>query len=335
MRTSTAATGGILAMILTGSSVGVLAATATLPVFAVQASRYAIAAVVVAGIVVGRARRDRVRMPRPSLRQALWALAGAGTGLVGFNLLMLLGVRHAEPAVLGSAVACIPLVLAVAAPLGAGRTPSRRLVAGAVVVSAGAVLVTGWGRTDLVGVLCAAGLIGCEASFTLCAARVVPQVGAFAYTVWTCAIAAVAFGVLSIATEHPDVAALAGTVVPVLYLGLAVTALAFVLWFTAVGRLGADRAGLCAGVSAPAAVLTGWALGSPLPGATVWAGIGLVIAGLAIGFGSGRTADGVGARGASVRRPGLEREAPSSPAGRGGSAGARETRSASRLSSAP
>lgn len=285
MNTSTAAASGILAMILTGSSVAVIGATGALPGFAVQSARYAIAAVVVAIIVAWRRRREGRRMPRPAVADIGWAFAGAGAGLVGFNLVMLLGVQHAEPAVLGSAVACIPLVLAVTAPLAAGRRPSARLVAGGVVVSAGAVLVTGWGRTDAIGLLCAGALVVCEAVFTLAAARGIIRLGAFAYTAWTCVIAAVAFGALSLALEHPDLAAIGQSIVPVLYLGVAVTAAAFVLWFSAVGRLGAERAGLSAGAAAPASVLTAWALGAPLPSPIVWVGVALIAVGLAIGFG--------------------------------------------------
>jgi len=299
MRTSTAAASGLIAMALTGSSVAVIGATATLPVFAVQAARYALAAVVVAVVLVWRARRAGRRLPRPTVADLAWSAAGAGAGLVGFNLVMLLGVQHAEPAVLGSAVACIPLVLAIAAPLGLGRTPSPRLIVGGVVVSAGAVLVTGWGRTDAVGVLCAAGLVACEAGFTLCAARGAARLGAVAYTVSTCVVAAAAFGVLSLLVERPGPAFVSRAIVPVLYLGLVVTAAAFVLWFTAIGRLGADRAGLCAGIAAPASVLTATLLGAPMPSPIVWAGMALVAAGLAVGF----------VRGPRAERPALPRSA--------------------------
>jgi len=284
MRTSTAVASGIIAMALTGSSVAVIGATGTLPSFSVQAARYAIAAGVVAAALAWRARRTGIRLPRPAPLDVAWAVAGAAVGLVGFNLVMLVGVRHAEPAVLGSAVACIPLVLAIAGPLGAGRAPSARLVVGGLVVSAGAVLVTGWGRADAIGVLCAVGLVLCEAAFTLCAARGAARLGPVGYTVWTCVVAAAAFGALAVAVERPDPAAMLRSVVPVLYLGLAVTAAAFVLWFSAVARLGADRAGLSAGVAAPASVLTAVLLGAPAPAPLVWAGMALVAVGLVIGF---------------------------------------------------
>jgi drug/metabolite transporter (DMT)-like permease len=68
------------------------------------------------------------------------------------------------------------------------------------------------------------------------------------------------------------------------YLGIAVTAVAFVLWYSSVGRLGAGRAGLLAGVAPVAAAATGVLLGGPAPGPLVWAGMAVVAAGLALGL---------------------------------------------------
>jgi drug/metabolite transporter (DMT)-like permease len=66
-----------------------------------------------------------------------------------------------------------------------------------------------------------------------------------------------------------------------------VTALAFVLWYGAVAALGPGRAGLLTGVVPVAAAGLGAALGGPLPGPAVWAGIALVGAGLALGVSGG------------------------------------------------
>jgi drug/metabolite transporter (DMT)-like permease len=63
-----------------------------------------------------------------------------------------------------------------------------------------------------------------------------------------------------------------------------VTAIAFVLWYTSVDRLGAGRAGLLTGVAPIAAAVTGVALGGPLPRPLVWAGVATVVAGLALGL---------------------------------------------------
>jgi drug/metabolite transporter (DMT)-like permease len=68
------------------------------------------------------------------------------------------------------------------------------------------------------------------------------------------------------------------------YLALAVTAVAFVLWYTGVSRLGPGRAGLLTGVAPVAAAITGVLLGGPVPRPQVWAGIAVVVAGQVLGL---------------------------------------------------
>lgn len=68
------------------------------------------------------------------------------------------------------------------------------------------------------------------------------------------------------------------------YLAVAVTAAAFVMWYSSVGRLGASRAGLLTGVAPVTAAATGVLLGGPAPRPLVWAGIAVVAAGLALGL---------------------------------------------------
>ncbi|GAA2461955.1 DMT family transporter [Agromyces soli] len=277
---------GLAAMALLGSSVAVIDATRSLPVFAVQSARYAVAVVA----IVVFARIFRVRLVLPRLRDLGWVLGGAATGLVGFNLATLVGTAHAEPAFLGAAVGCIPLVLALAAPLAAGRRPAPRLIVGAIVVSAGAIAVTGWGRADPLGVLMGLALVAGEVGLTLFGARALPRMGAWSYSAATCAVAAIVFGVLSAVTEHPEPAVLSSptALAAIAYLGAIATALAFVLWFTGVGRMGAAAAGLCAGTAAPAAALIAAALGAPLPSPGAWLGMAAIALGLVIGFAPSR-----------------------------------------------
>ena len=68
------------------------------------------------------------------------------------------------------------------------------------------------------------------------------------------------------------------------YLAVAVTAVAFVLWYSGVRRLGASRAGLFTGVAPVAAAVAGLLLGAPLPRPLVWAGMAVVVTGLALGL---------------------------------------------------
>lgn len=62
------------------------------------------------------------------------------------------------------------------------------------------------------------------------------------------------------------------------------TAVAFVLWYGAVGRLGAAKAGLLTGVAPVAAAVAGVALDRPVPAAPVWVGVAVVAAGLVSGL---------------------------------------------------
>ncbi len=273
-------------MALLGSSVAVIGATSALPVFGLQSARYAIAAVAV--VLLARLLGRHLVLPRG--RDLVWVVGGALSGLVGFNVAVVIGTAHAEPAVLGAAVACIPVVLAVAGPLTRGTLPSSRLVAGALVVSAGAVAVTGWGTASALGILMALSLIALEAGFTLLGAPALPRMGAWSYTAATATVAAIVFAGMSLATEggmeHGVLTQLLEPVAlgAVLYLGVVATALAFVLWFTGVQRIGAGSAGLAAGVAAPAAALISALFGAPLPTLGTWFGMAVIGAGLAIGF---------------------------------------------------
>jgi drug/metabolite transporter (DMT)-like permease len=269
-------------MVLLGSSVAVIAATQHLPVFGVQAARYAVAAVT----LVVLARTFGIRLVLPRRGDIAWVVGGALSGLVGFNLATVVGTRHAEPGLLGAAVACIPIALAIAGPLTQRRRPSPQVVTGAIVVSIGAVAVTGWGRGDAIGIVMAASLIVFEAGFTLMGARALLRMGPWSYSAAAAVVAALVFAVLSALVERPAPSSFAqpDAVAAVLYLGAVATAIAFVLWFTGVQRLGSGTVGLCAGIAAPAAALIGALFGAPLPSLGAWLGMAVIAAGLLIGF---------------------------------------------------
>lgn len=219
-----------------------------------------------------------------------WLAGVAATGLVLFNIAVVRGVAHAEPAVIGVAVAAVPLALAVAGPLLAGHRPAPLVVVGAVVVTAGAALAQGGGRTDLAGLGWALLVLLCEVAFTLLAVPVLGRLGPWAVSLHAVWIAAVVLAVLGVAVEGPGAVATLrpGDLLAAAHLAIVVTALAFVLWYSAVGRLGAGRAGLFTGVVPVTAAVGGVLLGGAVPALPVWLGMLVVAAGLVIGFGSPR-----------------------------------------------
>ncbi|MGY1652522.1 EamA family transporter [Geodermatophilus sp. SYSU D01119] len=288
-----AALPGALAMAFVGGSVAV---SGLLPGDAdatAQALRYAAACAVL--VLLARAGGRPVHRPRGA--EWGWLAGVAGAGLVLFNVALVEGAAHAEPAVLGVAVAGVPLLLATAGPLLQGQRPAPRLLLAAAVVTAGAVAVQGLGRTDGTGLLWALVVLLGEAAFTLLAVPVLGRHGAWGVSVHATWLAAAGFAVLGVTTEGGGAALRldAGDLLAVAYLALAVTAAAFVLWYATVGRLGPGRAGLLTGLAPVAAAVAGVALGGPPPAAGVWAGIALVAAGLACGKG------GAALRGAAAR----------------------------------
>lgn len=278
---ATAAAAGALGMVCVGGSVAVSGTLADAPLLTAQALRYGVAC----ALLIGLARLTRHSIRRPRRTEWLWLCGVASTGLVLFNIGLVRGSDHAEPAALAVAVAGAPVVLAMLGPLLEGNRPTPAAVGAAGVVTAGAVLVQGGGRTDIVGVGWAAAVLLCEVGFTLLAVPVLRRHGAWGVSVHACWIAAAQLTVFGVVIEGPAaVTALRGPhLLATAYLALVVTAIAFVLWYSAVGRLGSARAGLLTGVAPLSAAAAGVLLGEPVPGAPVWIGTALVALGLVVG----------------------------------------------------
>lgn len=268
-------------MACVGSSVAVSTALADAPLFTTQALRYLLAA----AVLWVWARAARRPLPRPRGAEWAWLAGIAATGLVLFNVGVVRGVTHAEPAVVGVAIAAVPVVLAVLGPLAAGTRPAPPVVVAAVVVTVGALLVQGGGRTDAAGLGWAALVLATECAFTLLAVPVLGRLGPWAVSLHAVWMGAVGLAVLGVAVEGPAAVRALTTVelLAAVHLALVVTALAFVLWYSAVGRVGAGRAGLFTGVVPVTAAAGGVLLGGPPPGPAVWAGIAVVAVGLALG----------------------------------------------------
>ena len=273
---------GTGAMICVGGSVAVSGVLGHAPVFTAEGLRYAMACLIL--LVLAQLAGRPLAMPRGT--EWLWLSGVAATGLVLFNVALVAGSRHAEPAVLGVAVACVPSMLAVIGPLLEGSRPRAAGVAAALVVTCGAALVQGLGRTDGPGVAWAAVVFACEAAFTLLAIPVLGRHGPWGVSVHTTWIAAVIFAAIGLVHEGPGAAARLGTRdwLAVAYLAVAVTAAAFVMWYSSVARLGASRAGLLTGVAPVAAAAAGVLLAAPAPRPLVWLGIAIVATGLALGL---------------------------------------------------
>ena len=286
--------GGVLAgtaTVIVGTSVAVSSALTDEPFLAAQALRYGVAAVLLAAWGLARGRS----MGRPDTRELALLTLVAASGLATFNVCLVLALRDAEPAAVGVVVGAVPLVLALVAPLAAGRVPSGALLVGAGIVVIGGALVQGFGETTLAAFGLSLGALAGEAGFTLFAVPVLPRLGALGVSVWSCALAVPMLAAASVLVDGADTwprwhADVIGALV---WLAVVVTAAAFVCWYAGVERLGAERAGLFAGLIPVSALLTGAVVGTSGIGAV--AALGTVLVGIGITWGL-RARDPAGVR---------------------------------------
>jgi drug/metabolite transporter (DMT)-like permease len=244
------------ALALVGSLVAAADLVEGYPLATGQALRYAAAGLALLAIARGR-------LPRLTGREALGMAALAATGLVLFNLFVIEGVRETDPATVGVIVGCVPVVLAFAGPLLERRPLSGRVIVAAVVVAAGAAGVQ-WagGGITAAGLLLALGALACEAAFSLLAVPHLKRLGSLAVSTYACLFAVPILTAWSLIAEGPvlpapdpeQAAALA-------YMALGVTVFGFVAWYSAVGLLGVERAGLFSGVLPVSALAFSAALG--------------------------------------------------------------------------
>jgi drug/metabolite transporter (DMT)-like permease len=270
------------ALALVGSLVAASDAVEGYPFAAGQALRYLLAGSVLVLLVRGR-------LPRLRPREALGLAALAATGLVLFNLFVIEGVRETDPATVGVIVGCVPVVLAVAGPLLAGRGVSGWVVAAAVVVAVGAAGVQ-WadGGITLAGLLLALGALACEACFSLLAAPRLERLGPLAVSAYACLFAVPMLAAWSLIADGPSLTMPSSEeAAAIAYLGVAVTTIGFVAWYTAVGLLGVERAGLFSGVLPISALACSAALGVAEVTPERLAAVAVVAAGITLGMRGG------------------------------------------------
>ncbi|MEU5866935.1 DMT family transporter [Nonomuraea sp. NPDC047529] len=269
------------AMLLVGTSTAVSATVAAYPVFTGQALRYALAAVILLFVV----RRQRLPRVRLNARDVLLLFALAGTGLAGFNLFLVEATRHAGPAMIGTVIGAVPLVMALVGPLSEGRRPALRTVGAALVVALGAAVAAGLGSGSVKGLLLSLGALAGEVAFSLLAVPLLPKLGPLRVAAYPAALSVPMLLMAGLLLEGTSALRLptAGEAAGFVYLGAVVTAAAFFLWYDALRRLGADRAGLFAGLVPVGALLTTVALGLGEAGLADVAGALVVALGVVLG----------------------------------------------------
>ena len=275
---------GVTAMVTVGSSAAVLVVISGYPTFGGQALRYAGAFLTLLLIMAFR-RVPHLRLSRRELgRLALLA----GTGLAAFNVCYVQAVKYAEPSSVGAIIGGVPIVLAVLGPVFARTKPQARVVVAAVVVSGGVALSQGFGGGSVAGLLWALGSLAGEVAFSLIAVPVLPRLGPLRVSTYASGLAAPMLLVAGFVSGESLPMPTGAEVLALVWLAVVVTAVAFVLWYYALQRLGADRAGLCAGIAPASTVVAAFLLGTGAPSLADIAGALIVGVGVVVGLAPGR-----------------------------------------------
>ncbi|MFF4773942.1 DMT family transporter [Microtetraspora fusca] len=272
-------------MFLVGTLTAVSDLISTYPVYGGQALRYAVGAAVL--LAVARARG--LSLLRLTAREFALLSALSLTGLAIFNVCLVQAAIAAGPTLAGTVLGASPVVLALVGPLfggGARSAPSPRIVASALVVMAGATLATGLGSGNLPGLLWSLGALACEALFSLLALPLLPKLGAVRVSAYSAALAVPYLLVIGLVLDGAAVLRMPTTAeaLGIGYQAVIVTAVAFFLWYSALPRLGPDRAGLFAGMIPIGALVTSVVLGLGVPSLADVGGAAVVVAGILLGL---------------------------------------------------
>ncbi len=239
------------------------------------------------------------RLTWPTGRETLWLIGLAATGLVLFNAFVVGGVREGDPATVGVIIGCVPVVLAIAGPLLTGRRPLLGVVGAAALVAAGAAIVQyAGGELSGLGLLFALGALACEAAFSLLAVPVLDRLGPLSVSTFACLFAVPMLALWALIADGPSLPTPStDQALAFAYLGLIVTCGGFLLWYTALGLLGVERAGLFSGMLPISALACSAAIGA----AEITAGrlVGVAVVAVGVTFGMRLAPSPVPAAGAS------------------------------------
>jgi drug/metabolite transporter (DMT)-like permease len=268
-------------MVLVGTSVAMSPALVDYPVLAGQAWRYLLAALTLVGFLTAHGGR----LPHLARRQWIRLTVLAATGLAAFNWFVIEGAMRADPAFLVAVVGAVPITLAVVGPSLSRKRVHPPTAGGAMVVGVGILVVSGATSAPLAAVPYAAGILLCEVAFTLLAVPLLKEITPLQLSASVCLVAVPMLA--AAAVVEPGAAVQIPTVtegLALLYMAVFTTAIAFLLWYGGVMRLGADRAGLFAGVMPVAGYVAAVALETSPWSLAAFSGALLCGLGIALGL---------------------------------------------------
>ncbi|WP_251093398.1 DMT family transporter [Streptomyces sp. Caat 7-52] len=229
-------------------------------------------------------------------RHARYVLLASLLGVAAYNTLVNQAGLTTPAATMGMIMAASPVLMAVFERLGGVRLGARR-TSGLLLACAGVALLVGGGADFSAGALWMPAAACCFAGYSALLRRRPAELGgtAFLFTTFlTGTVLLVPAQAVSLAVQggfRPS----PGTVLPLLYVGVASSALAFFAWNKAVALIGATRAGIVYYLQPVCVALLSWAVLGEHTSRSRLLCLALILAGVVLG--AGPAADGASAGG--------------------------------------
>jgi probable blue pigment (indigoidine) exporter len=232
------------------------------------------------------------RLPRGSW---WWKSIVLGTLNVGAFFVLVYAAAQLLPASIASTImAFSPMTLALVAWLLIHERPNAIRLAGAAVGVAGVALMLlgGQGAMNWTGVIASITAMIMSSFGFILAKRWNQDVDVLASTAWQLTAGGLMLLPVAAVLEGPPRAVDGPTLVAYAYLTLVATALAYVTWFSALKHLRGDTVGLIGLLNPVTGVLLGVLVAGDVLGLRQWAGLGLVLVGIAAPLAFRRAATG-------------------------------------------
>nr|WP_245235652.1 DMT family transporter [Streptomyces durhamensis] len=247
--------------------------------------RWVIALLAVAPFGARQAWRQRALLRR----HARYVLLVSLLGVAVYNTLVNQAGLTTPAATMGMIMAASPVLMAVFERLGGARLGARRTT-GLLIACTGVALLVGGGARFSPGGLWMIAAACCFAGYSALLRRKPAELGGTAFlfsTFLTGTVLLLPAQAVSVTVQgsfHPA----PGTVLPLLYVGVASSALAFFAWNQAVGLIGATRAGIVYYLQPVCVALLSWAVLGETTGLPQLLSMALILGGVILGAGSRR-----------------------------------------------
>ncbi|MFF4687361.1 DMT family transporter [Streptomyces sp. NPDC001307] len=247
--------------------------------------RWVVALLAVAPFGARRAWRQRTLIRRHARHVLLASLLGVAT----YNTLVNQAGLTTPAATMGLIMAAAPVLMAVFERLGGVRLGARRAT-GLLIACAGVALLVGGGARLTSGSLWMIAAACCFAGYSALLRRKPAELDGtgFLFTTFLAGtVLLLPVQTVSVAVQgsfHP----MPATVLPLLYVGVASSAVAFFAWNKAIALIGATRAGLVYHLQPVCVALLSWALLGETTGPPQLLSMALILGGVVLGAGPRR-----------------------------------------------